>query len=145
MGRDELKELSIAELQQHFTPADIQAIDHYQTMAVDDRNLDPLQRIVEERLFPKEIIKTYGKEKLLGTLACNVAMFDDETEAAIDRDYLVQQIQKQRDADPLHPDLYTRAYRVRRSVVAFLSDLEAEETPPSIVAENHQPKPSSAA
>ncbi|MCA9342817.1 hypothetical protein KC950_02270 [Candidatus Saccharibacteria bacterium] len=144
MSTGELRDIPVTELLEAFDYTDIQAIDDYQTTLLDDRGLNPIERIIEHRFFPKSAEKTYGREELLGNLACNTAIFDDETESVIDSDKLASEILKAKDADQFNSDIYTKAFRVRRSVLAILRHADHNVSVVDI-SSTHNHSPSSAA
>lgn len=123
MNTDNLRDINAAELHSSFSLHDIEDINQFQIEPIDGRGDDPLARILNERLFPKEVIDRRGRDVLMGTLACNTALYDDHIEDAIDDDNLVEMLQKAKEADPTNSPLYTQALRIRRSVIAFMQTL----------------------
>ncbi len=117
-----LREVSTAEIQQELGLITMHQIQDFQTKIADERGLDPIARITEDRLFPPEAVEEHGRDKLLGLLACNTSMYDDDIEDTIDADPLAQAIIHMKLSDPNNTERYTRALRVRRSVIALLQD-----------------------
>lgn len=115
-----LRDVSSAEIESELGADTLISIDNFQTIINDTQNQNPISRIIGNRLFPAEAINEHGKEKLLGLLACNISMYDDQTEDLIDADPLVSAIFEMKLTDPNNTELYTRALRVRRSVIAVL-------------------------
>jgi hypothetical protein len=117
-----LREVPSAEIEQELGLETIYLIQDFQTQIADQKNLDPIGRITRNNLFPPEALQRHGPEKLIGLLACNTSIYNDEIEDAIDADPLTQAIIHMKLTDPNNIDRYTIALRVRRTVVAILHD-----------------------
>lgn len=117
-----LRDVDSSEIYQELSLETIELIHDYQTSIVDKNSSDPMSQIKNGDLFPSEAIKTHGRAKLIGLLACNTSFYDDQTEDMIDADPLAKTIMRLKLSDPDNVDQYTRALRIRRSTIAILKD-----------------------
>ncbi len=115
-----LREVPSTEIEQELGLETINRIHDFQTQIADEQGLDPIGRITRDRLFPPDVVKAHGREKLIGLLACNTSLYDDAIEDTIDADPLAQAIRHMKLTDPNNIDRYANAWRVRRTVIAIL-------------------------
>ncbi len=145
---DPMQDLPLDELQGIFDLEDLRALDAYQRQGNEDsskehgehtqteaRQPEPLidrvavQRIIE-RPFSDDFMQRY-EARTLGKVACNIAIYDDETEDAIDNDHIIiglRNVSRQgfhSDAS-ISPEDNVRAMRIRRTIVALLYAYQAD-------------------
>lgn len=136
MPRSNLREVTIEELKGIFSYEAVQEIELFQSMPLDEQQQTPLDRINNERLFPKSTLEQYGRDLLFGILACNISIYTENIEESIDNDELITDIIKAREIKPENTSQYTCALRVRRSIIALLTSYNDEisvvvELPPT--------------
>lgn len=117
-----LREVSMSEVEQEIDFESIVAIDEFETNPIDAVGHNPIERILNEDYFPQSAIKKYTTSKLIGTLACNISLYNDELEDKIADDELIIAINHNRLTDQSNIDKYIIGLRVRRSVLAYLLD-----------------------
>lgn len=115
-----LCEVSMSEIEHEIDFESIVAIDEFQTNPKDSLGRNPIERILNEDYFPQSAIKKYTAPKLIGTLACNISLYNDELEDEISDDQLIIAINHNRLTDPSNIDKYIIGLRIRRSILAFL-------------------------
>jgi len=136
MPRSNLREVTIEELRGIFSYESVQEIELFQSMPLDEQQQTPLDRINNERLFPKSTLEQYGRDLLFGILACNISIYTENIEESIDNDELITDIIKAREIKPENTSQYICALRVRRSIIALLTSYNEElsavvELPPT--------------
>lgn len=141
MERFQLRDVSIAEINSELHQSGVIRVDDHQRKT--DMSTIDWSTPVENQLFSRELEKTFTREKLLGLLAFNTSIYDDETEDAIDEDPVVEEIARLKVKDRVNEDRYALAIRARRSIVAFMFEhglAEPElELPKTSNSENNHP------
>ncbi len=115
-----LREVPLTEIYEEFGYEDLELIDNFQINPIDYKGHNPIERILDDELFPPNLIKKYSEEKLIGTLACNLSIYDDDLESKFEKDSLIASINYHRLLDPDHITNYAIALRIRRSVLAVI-------------------------
>lgn len=119
-----LREVSSEEIHSELNLEALVNIYNFQSQEQDNSGRNPVERILDGAYFPVTETQKFGREKLLGLLACNTSTYDDEIEDRLDEDILIKSIVHNKLSDPTNTDQYTRALRVRRSILKILFELE---------------------
>lgn len=115
-----LREVTPEEIIREFNANALDEINYFQTASTDENGKNPIERILSDNYFPTETIKKHTLQKLIGTLACNISLYEDALEDEIASDELIKSIDFNRLVDPDNVDNYAIALRIRRSILAVI-------------------------
>lgn len=121
-----LREVSSEEIQSELNLDALVNIYNFQSEEKDNNGRTPIERILDGAYFPPAEIQNFGREKLLGLLACNTSTYEEDIEDKLDEDILIKSIVHNKLSDPTNTDQYTRALRVRRSILKIIFQLEID-------------------